>query len=41
VNLRMEQLYWVLDQASLSADELVNAAQASRYTLPKTPVTVR
>ncbi len=41
VSLRMDQLYWVLDQASLSADHLVNAAQASRYTLPPIPVKVR
>ncbi len=41
VSLRMDQLYWVLDQANLSADQLVNAAQASRYTLPPIPVKVR
>ncbi len=40
-NIRMEQLYWILDQHALSADELVNPIQASRYELPKTPVNVR
>ncbi|GAB5404985.1 MAG: HlyD family efflux transporter periplasmic adaptor subunit [Aureliella sp.] len=40
-NIRMEQLYWILDQHALSAEELVNPVQASRYELPKTPVNVR
>lgn len=40
-NLRMDQLYWVLDKNALSADQLVNAAQASRYELPKLPVKVQ
>ncbi len=40
-NLRMDQLYWILDQQDLSADQLVNAALASRYELPPTPVKVR
>lgn len=39
--LRMDQLYWILDQKAVSADELVNPVQASRYELPDTPVTVR
>ena len=40
VNLRMDQLYWILDQPELSTDSLVNAAQASRYQLPHHPVKV-
>jgi multidrug efflux pump subunit AcrA (membrane-fusion protein) len=40
-NLRMDQLYWILDQQDLSADQLVNAAQASRYDLPQVPVKIR
>lgn len=41
VNLRMNQLYWILDQNDLSADQLLNAAEASRYELPPTPVKVQ
>ncbi len=41
VNLRMNQLYWILDQNDLSADQLVNAGAASRYELPPTPVKVQ
>lgn len=40
-NIRMDQLYWILDQQHMSTDSLVNAAQASRYELPKNAVTVR
>lgn len=40
VNVRMDQLYWILDQQQLSTDSLVNAAQASRYQLPKNEVKV-
>ncbi len=40
VNVRMDQLYWILDQQQLSADALVNAAQASRYQLPPNQVKV-
>lgn len=39
--LRMDQLYWILDQKAVSAEELVNPVQASRYELPDTPVSVR
>ncbi len=44
VNVRMDQLYWILDQQQLSSDSLVtglvNAAQASRYQLPREKVRV-
>lgn len=40
VNLRMDQLYWILDQPELSTDSLLNAAQASSYRLPPHPVKV-
>ncbi|MEO8270028.1 MAG: HlyD family efflux transporter periplasmic adaptor subunit [Aureliella sp.] len=40
VNVRMDQLYWILDQQQLSSDSLVNAAQASHYQLPKSEVKV-
>ncbi len=40
-NIRMDQLYWILDQQDVSTDTLVNAAQASRYELPKNEVKVR
>lgn len=40
VNLRMDQLYWILDQPQLSTESLVNAAQASRYKLPQHQVKV-
>ncbi len=39
-NLRMDQLLWVLDQQVVSADDLVNAAQAARFELPHTPAVV-
>ncbi|RMF41767.1 MAG: biotin/lipoyl-binding protein [Planctomycetota bacterium] len=39
-NLRMDQLLWVLDQQVVSADDLVNAAQAARFELPRTPAVV-
>ena len=39
-NLRMDQLFWVLDQPSISADQLVSAAQASRHELPESEVQV-
>jgi hypothetical protein len=41
VNLRMDQLYWILDQQSVSADRLVNAVQAAQYVLPRLPAKVR
>ena len=41
VNLRMSQLYWVLDRNVVSSDSLLNAAQASRYELPPVPVKLR
>ncbi len=41
VNLRMNQLYWVLDKNELSTDQLINAADASRYELPPVPVKVQ
>lgn len=40
-NLRMDQLYWILDKKDISTDQLVNAAQASRYALPNVPVKVQ
>ena len=40
VNVRMDQLYWILDQQHLSSDSLVNAAQASHYQLPRNEVKV-
>jgi multidrug efflux pump subunit AcrA (membrane-fusion protein) len=40
-SLRMDQLYWILDQNVMSADQLINAAQASRYELPPVPVKLR
>ncbi len=40
-NIRMDQLYWILDQAALSAEQLVNAAQAARYELPPTQVEIQ
>ena len=40
VNVRMDQLYWILDKQQLSSDGLVNAAQASRYQLPRDEVKV-
>ncbi len=40
-NIRMDQLYWILDQPDLSTDQLVNAAQTGRYELPPTPVNVQ
>lgn len=40
VNVRMDQLYWILDQPQLSTQSLVNAAQASRYQLPHHQVRV-
>jgi multidrug efflux pump subunit AcrA (membrane-fusion protein) len=40
-NLRMDQLYWVLDQQKLSTDALMNAAQAARYELPRNEVKIR
>lgn len=40
-NVRMEQLYWILDKHAVSAEELVNPAQVSRYELPQTPVNVQ
>ena len=39
-NIRMDQLSWILDQPSVSTDRLVQAAQTSRFELPKTPVTI-
>ena len=39
-NIRMDQMTWILEQPEISRDELVNAVQASRYELPKTPVEV-
>ncbi len=40
VNIRMDQLYWILDAQNVSSDLLINAAQASRYELPKNKVEV-
>lgn len=40
VNVRMDQLYWILDQQQLSSDKLVNAAQATHYQLPRDEVRV-
>lgn len=40
VNVRMDQLYWILDQPQLSTESLVNAAQAARYRLPQHQVKV-
>ncbi len=40
VNVRMDQLYWILDAHDLSSDSLVNAAQAARYQLPQSKVKV-
>ncbi len=40
-NVRMDQLYWILDQQNLSSDSLLNAAQAARYELPKNEVKVQ
>lgn len=40
-NVRMDQLYWVLDQQAASAEELATAAHLSRSELPKLPVKVR
>lgn len=40
-NLRMDQLQWILDRPdTTSNDPLVNASQASRFELPKTPTDV-
>lgn len=39
-NLRMDQLFWILDQPEMSTDELLNVAQVSRYELPPSPVDV-
>jgi multidrug efflux pump subunit AcrA (membrane-fusion protein) len=41
VNVRMDQLYWILDAQNISSDTLVNAAQASRYQLPPNRVKIR
>ncbi len=40
-NLRMDELFWILDEQSVSAEEIINPAQASRYDLPETPVRVQ
>ncbi|MEM8735850.1 MAG: HlyD family efflux transporter periplasmic adaptor subunit, partial [Planctomycetota bacterium] len=40
-NIRMDQLSWILEQPNLSTDRIVNAAQATRYELPETPVEVK
>lgn len=40
VNVRMDQLYWILDQPQLSTESLVNAAQVARYRLPQHQVKV-
>ncbi|MCA9190754.1 MAG: biotin/lipoyl-binding protein [Planctomycetales bacterium] len=40
-NVRMDQLYWILDQQGVSTDSIVNAADAARYELPQVPVKVR
>lgn len=40
VNIRMDQLYWILDTQNVSTDTLINAAQASQYELPKNKVQV-
>jgi multidrug efflux pump subunit AcrA (membrane-fusion protein) len=42
-SLRMDQLYWILDQQDSpvgAASELKSVSQAGRYALPPTPVTV-
>ena len=39
-SIRMDQLLWILDQPQISSDQLVNAAQVSRYELPPTSVDV-
>lgn len=39
-NIRMEKLFWILDQPNLSTDELLNAARAARHELPPTPVEI-
>lgn len=40
-NVRMDQLYWVLDQQALSAEKPQNAGQITRFQLPPTPVEIR
>ncbi|QDV24022.1 efflux RND transporter periplasmic adaptor subunit [Aureliella helgolandensis] len=40
-NLRMDQLFWIVDRRTLSTEALVNPAQLSRFQLPNTPVKVR
>ncbi len=39
-SIRMDQLSWILDQPDVSTDRLVNAAQASKFELPETPVEI-
>lgn len=39
-NVRMDQLFWILDQPDISTDQLLTAAQSTQLKLPPTPVNV-
>lgn len=40
-NIRMDQLFWILDEPKSSTEQIVSPAQVTRYELPTTPVRVR
>ena len=40
-SLRMEQMYWILDQIALSSDRLLNAAQAAQQEIPQIDAKIR